>query len=82
MSTLEQQLPDIIKSLSSTYGSAFFNELTLQLNKFIDADYTFIARFDSVKNTSKTISLVAKGELIDNFEYSLDETPCADVSLM
>jgi len=80
MSTLEQQLPDIIKSLSSTYGSAFFNELTLQLNKFIDADYTFIARLDSVKNTSKTISLVAKGELVDNFEYSLDETPCADVS--
>lgn len=80
MPTLEQQLPDIIKSLSSTYGSAFFNELTLQLNKFIDADYTFIARLNAEKNTSTTISLVAKGELVDNFEYSLVATPCADIS--
>ncbi|MGB2741323.1 MAG: HAMP domain-containing sensor histidine kinase [Cognaticolwellia sp.] len=79
MRTLEQQLPDIIKSLSSTYGNAFFNELTLQLNKFIDADYTFIARLDAEKNTSKTISLVAKGQLADNFEYSLASTPCADI---
>jgi signal transduction histidine kinase len=80
MPTLEQQLPSIIKSLSSTYGTAFFNEITLQLNKFIDADYTFIARVYSDINISKTISLVAKGELIDNFEYSLEGTPCADVS--
>ena len=79
MSTLEQQLPDIIKSLSSTYGSAFFNELTLQLNKFIDADYTFIAKLDTEKNISKTISLVAKGKLADNIEYSLVSTPCADI---
>lgn len=80
MPTLEQQLPDIIKSLSSTYGSAFFNELTLQLNRFIDADYTFIARLDSAQKISKTISLVAKGKLIDNLKYSLVSTPCADVS--
>jgi signal transduction histidine kinase len=80
MPSLEQQLPGIIKSLSSTYGSAFFNELTLQLNKFIDADYTFIARLDTQQSISKTISLVAKGELIDNFEYSLVDTPCSDVS--
>jgi len=80
MSSLEQQLPSIIKSLSSTYGSAFFNELTLQLNKFIGADYTFIARLDTQQSISKTISLVAKGELVDNFEYLLADTPCADVS--
>lgn len=79
MSSLEQQLPSIIKSLSSTYGSAFFNELTLQLNKFIGADYTFIARLDTQQSISKTISLVAKGELVDNFEYLLADTPCADV---
>lgn len=81
MPTLEQQLPSIIRSLSSNYGSAFFNELTIQLNKFIDADYTFIARLDPNKTISKTISIVAKGELIDNFEYALDDTPCADVSV-
>jgi signal transduction histidine kinase len=80
MSILEQNLPAIIKSLSSTYGEAFFNELTLQLNKFIGADYTFIARLNSKKNTSKTISMVAKGEIANNFEYALEATPCADVS--
>jgi len=80
MSNFEHLLPEIITSLKSTYGHEFFNNLTLQLSKHIGADYTFIARLNKVKNTSRTISLVAKGKIVDNFEYSLKDTPCADVS--
>jgi PAS domain S-box-containing protein len=77
MSKLEQALPKIIKSLKSTYGRDFFNEITLQLNQITEADYTFIAQVDYENFTSKTISLVVKSQLADNFEYHLDDTPCA-----
>jgi PAS domain S-box-containing protein len=77
MSKLEQALPKIIKSLKSTYGRDFFNEITLQLNQITEADYTFIAQVDFETFTSKTISLVVKNQLTDNFEYHLDDTPCA-----
>jgi PAS domain S-box-containing protein len=77
MSKLEQALPNIIKSLRSTYGNDFFNEMTLQLNKATGADYTFIAQVNYDTYTSKTISLVIKNQLVDNFEYSLNNTPCA-----
>lgn len=77
MSKLEQALPKIIQSLKSTYGRDFFNEITLQLNQITGADYTFIAQVNYENFTSKTISLVVKNQLADNFEYHLDDTPCA-----
>ncbi|WP_057831897.1 sensor histidine kinase [Colwellia sp. TT2012] len=80
MANVERILQEIITSLKSTYGHEFFNSLNLQLSKHIGADYTFIARLNKKTNTSKTISLVAKGKLAENFEYSLKDTPCADIS--
>lgn len=77
MSKLELALPEIIKSLKSTYGRDFFNEITLQLNKITGADYTFVAQVDYKRFTSTTISLVVKNQLADNFEYHLNDTPCA-----
>jgi PAS domain S-box-containing protein len=77
MSQLEQALPTIIKSLKSTYGHDFFNEITLQLNKITGADYTFIAKVNYDSFTAKTISLVVKNQLNSNFEYHLNDTPCA-----
>lgn len=70
----------IIAELKSSYGEVFFNKLTIQLNKIIKADYTFIARLDHKRQVSRTISLVANGRVLENFEYSLKHTPCSDVS--
>jgi PAS domain S-box-containing protein len=78
MSKLENKLPEIIKSLKSTYGNEFFNEITKQLNKVIDVDYTFIAQIDRHKRIAKSISLVVNGSIADNFEYELVDTPCAE----
>lgn len=80
MNSIEEYLPRIIKSLKATHGSDFFNSLTIQLDKTIGADYTFIAKLDREKYVSRTICLVAKGEIIENFEYSLANTPCASVA--
>ncbi len=75
----ESILSNIIAELTNTSGDEFFNTLTLQLDKVIHADYTFIARFDEQNYSARTISLVAKGEVAENIEYSLKNTPCQDV---
>ncbi|MEW6991179.1 ATP-binding protein [Colwelliaceae bacterium 6441] len=80
MNSYEEYIPKVIESLRSSYGEEFFNSITLQLNDIISADYTFIARLNKERYTSQTISLVAKNNITDNFEYSLTDTPCADVS--
>lgn len=74
-----QVLSDIIEAVSNTYGNEFLNRLVLKLASTIGADYTFIAIIDKEKYESQTISLVAKGEIVDNMAYSLKDTPCADV---
>lgn len=77
---MQGDVQKVIEAVSNTYGDDFFNAITLALHNIIKADYTFIAVLDNEKSISKTIALVAKGQLADNFEYSLKDTPCADVA--
>jgi len=77
MPKLQQALPELIKSLKSSYGHDYLNTLTLQISKITGADYTYIAIVDQEDMTAKTINLAVKGKLVDNFEYSLNNTPCA-----
>jgi hypothetical protein len=77
MPKLQQALPELIKSLKSTYGHDYLNTLTLQMSKITGADYTYIAMVDLENMKAKTTSLAVKGQLVDNFEYSLNNTPCA-----
>lgn len=77
MPKLDQALPELIKSLKSSYGHDYLNTLTLQMSKITGADYTYIAMVNLEKMTAKTTSLAVKGQLVENFEYSLNNTPCA-----
>lgn len=73
-------IQEIVEAVSNSYGDEFFTKITLALNKIIAADYTFIARLDSQAHSCKTEVLVAKGKIVENFEYSLENTPCANVA--
>lgn len=77
---MEQVLRDIIEGVSNNYGRTFFDTITLKMHQAIGADYTFIARLDVDAYMSRTISLVAGGDVVDNMEYSLQHTPCANVA--
>ncbi len=77
---MEKLLRSIIEGVSNNYGKAFFDTITLKLHESISADFTFIARLDLEANVSRTIALVADGQVVDNMEYSLDHTPCSDVA--
>lgn len=70
----------ILSALQSTSGKDFLDRLTLQLHQAIGADYTFISRININSKNSTTLSLVDHGEIAENFTYSLEHTPCADVS--
>lgn len=80
MSSILNALPQIIKSLKSSHGSDFLNSITLELNKCIGATYTFVARVDPEKYTATSLSMVANGEQVENFEYELNDTPCEVVT--
>ena len=73
-------IQEVIDSVSNSYGDEFFTKITLALNKVISADYTFIARINSETYSCKTERLVAKGKVSENFQYSLKNTPCANVA--
>ncbi|MBU2923750.1 HAMP domain-containing sensor histidine kinase [Colwellia sp. 4_MG-2023] len=77
---MESRIRTVIEAVSNTYGDDFFNSITLALHEVINADHTFIAVLDPKKSTSRTIALVSKGEIANNFEYTLKDTPCADVA--
>lgn len=73
-------IQEIIEGASNSYGDEFFTKLTLAINKALTADYTFIARIDLPADRYKSLALSVKGEIVDNFEYSLKNTPCADIT--
>jgi len=77
---MEKLLQQVIESTANLSGKDFLANICLQLNQIIKADYTFIARLDYKRYCSKTLTLIANGKVADNFEYSLEHTPCANVS--
>ncbi|WP_281558755.1 HAMP domain-containing sensor histidine kinase [Thalassomonas sp. RHCl1] len=77
---METLLADIIKSVSDSRGADFFAELTLQLDKAIASDLTFIARIDQKQARVTTVAFVEQGKLVENISYSLSHSPCEQVA--
>jgi signal transduction histidine kinase len=77
---MESILREIIEGVSNNYGKSFFETITLKMHQVIGADFTFIARLDIKAHMSRTIALAAGDEIVDNMEYSLENTPCANVA--
>jgi hypothetical protein len=74
------QLKEIIEGLENSSGEEFFNRIVLNLASVIQIEYVFIARLDMRNRLSKTVAVAAKGQIVDNFEYKLQDTPCANVA--
>ena len=73
-------IQEISDAISTSHGDEFFTKVTLALHKVIAADYTFIARVNAETYCYKTKALVAKGQIIDNLEYSLKNTPYVNIA--
>ncbi len=76
----EEALTNIAKGVSANIGEKFFYSLAVHLAKVLDADYAYIATMIEDKpNHVKTISLIADGNIIENIEVNLADTPCETI---
>jgi PAS domain S-box-containing protein len=61
------------------HGDNFFRALARYLGETLGVDYVFINQVRIEDHTAKTIANYWLGEIRPNFEYSLADTPCANI---
>lgn len=74
----ESTLQRISFGVSSETGEAFFLKLALHLAKLFESDYAFVSELVDDEMV-RTLAVCANGKIIDNFTYSLKDTPCFNV---
>ena len=76
----EEVVLTIAKGVSTVAGHIFFNSLMEHLSKSLGADYAFVGELmKGHPGRVRTLVVWGHGRLVDNFEYDLAGTPCADV---
>jgi len=67
-------------NISTETGDTFFKSLATFLAETLNADYTFVGKLsDKDHNKVETLALYALGQIVENFEYNLTNTPCKQV---
>ncbi|WP_339673473.1 EAL domain-containing protein [Dasania marina] len=72
----ESKIHDVIRSISNVNNGDFLENITCALARVIDADYVFIANLDDDKETVKTLTFCADGQIAGNISYPLKSSPC------
>lgn len=77
---VDSALLEITRGLSTVTGGAFMNALVQHLAKVLNTDYAYIGLIegDNLK-MMRTIATCAGGQIVDNLEYALEDTPCWEV---
>ncbi|OKH41607.1 hypothetical protein NIES2101_34005 [Calothrix sp. HK-06] len=77
---IDAALLEVTQGVSAATGEAFFSALVQHLLKVLGVDYAYIGLVDENKQEKiRTIAVGTKGQIIDNFEYLLNDTPCQEV---
>lgn len=74
----EEALRLIVQGTASVTGSDFFQALVQNLAQVLQVRYATIAELCD-RDRLRTIALWGNGELMENFEYNLAGTPCANI---
>jgi len=69
----------LAKGVSVSQDESFFQGLVKHLAEAVSADFALISETRGESGIAKTTAVFADAGLIDNFEYSLAGTPCANV---
>jgi PAS domain S-box-containing protein len=62
--------------ISAATGDAFFRSLVLHLCRVLKTDYVSIGELSECGKRIQTVAIVADGQIIENLEYELANTPC------
>ncbi len=73
-------LARILEEVETLRGSHFINKITPLLAEVIKADYTFVGRVNDEGTEAHTLCLCAGTQIIENFSYALNDTPCQRVT--
>jgi signal transduction histidine kinase/ActR/RegA family two-component response regulator len=77
---LDAALLEVTQGVSAVTGEAFFSALVQHFTKALGSDYTYIGLLTGDDPEAiTTIAACAQGQIIDNFEYLLQDTPCREV---
>ncbi|PSB17702.1 diguanylate cyclase [filamentous cyanobacterium CCP2] len=80
VSHIDAALLQISQGVSAATGEAFFYALVQHFTNVLNVDYAYIGLADGAdQETIRTIAACGKGQIIDNFEYLLRDTPCREV---
>jgi PAS domain S-box-containing protein len=74
---LEENIKRISKHVSRVTGTEYLNEITIQLSKILNADYTLISLVDDcIKDHAQSVTFCKNGLISENIHYVLKGTPC------
>lgn len=77
---IEQALQKVAGAVSSSTGDEFFRGLVNNLTNTLGVDIALIAKLSDVdKDCLETIAVCAGGEIVENFRYRMEGTPCSNV---
>ncbi len=71
-------LLEVTQGVSAVTGSAFFEALVQHFAKVLDVDYTYIGLVTQRGDEAAiaTVATCAHGQIVENFDYLLKDTPC------
>jgi diguanylate cyclase (GGDEF)-like protein/PAS domain S-box-containing protein len=73
-------LRSIATSLSALYGKNYFHSLTQYLTNTLGMEYAFVGELArDRKDTVNIVSACFAGKILDDFSYSLIDTPCQHI---
>ncbi|MBD2256108.1 GAF domain-containing protein [Pseudanabaena sp. FACHB-2040] len=79
---LDAALLEVTQGVSTATGEAFLAALAQHFTKALGVDYAYIGLIDGDNlEAITTAAACAKGEIIENFGYLLQDTPCREVLL-
>jgi len=76
---VEKVLRTLAQTSSSENSQEFLNYCVKNLADFYGCQFAFIGLIKESKKEVRTIAVWAGDKIVDNFEYLLEGTPCADI---
>jgi PAS domain S-box-containing protein len=77
IASVDAALVEITQGVSRVTGGAFFDELVRHFAKVLGTDYVYIGLVEGTEpKMMKTIATCDRGNIVENLEYRLQDTPC------
>ncbi len=77
---LEDAIHQLAEGVSAATGDAFFRLLVQHLTRVLGVEYAYVGKLIGKENDCiRTVAVCACGEIAEDFEYCLTDTPCHNV---